>query len=49
MEDVDEETLEQMKRFPYSYSYSKSRYDGDVVYYFTWSCIEHFFMEAEWR
>jgi len=47
--DVDRVNRELMRRFPYDYTYHKSRYKGEVLYFFTWSCIEHFFMEAEWR
>jgi hypothetical protein len=42
--DVGRQQVKGMRRFPHDFTYHKSKHNGKPLYFFTWSCIEHFFM-----
>ena len=41
--DVPEEVIRSMREYPFDYGFYRSEHDGDTVYFFTESAIEHFF------
>lgn len=41
--EVEDELVKEMKKYKYDFHFYKGEYNNVPVYYYTWSCIEHFY------
>jgi len=41
--DVPEEVIQSMQEYPHDYGFYQSEHEGNTIYFFTESAIEHFF------